>query len=59
MEVFETRERKLLGVCVWLSDRLGVDVSMVRLAFILAFIFGLGSPGLIYIILYFFRPSGY
>ena len=59
MEAIENKERKLLGVCVWLSDKFSIDVSMLRLIFILAFIFGLGSPGLIYIILYFFRPPGY
>jgi len=50
-------EKKLLGVCAWLSYRFGIDVSMLRIAFVIATIFGLGSPILIYLILYFVMPN--
>lgn len=36
-------EKKVLGVCVWLANKLNADVAMVRLGFILAvLLFGTG-----------------
>ncbi len=49
-------EKKFLGVCAWLATRFNLDVSGIRLIFIVATIFGLGSPILIYIILYLVMP---
>ena len=50
-------EKKILGVCSWLSENFDLDVSGIRLLFIIAAIFGLGSPILIYLILYFIKPK--
>ena len=50
-------EKKILGVCSWLSEKFDLDVSGIRLLFIIAAIFGLGSPILIYLILYLLKPK--
>ena len=49
--------KKILGVCSWLSEKFDLDVSGIRLLFIIAAILGLGSPILIYLILYFIKPK--
>jgi phage shock protein C len=43
--------KKILGVCSGLSDWSGIDVTVIRIAFVLATIFGFGSALLIYIAL--------
>ena len=50
-------EKKILGVCSWLSEKFDLDVSGIRLLFIIATILGLGSPILIYLILYLLKPK--
>lgn len=45
-------EKKILGVCAWLADKYDMDVSILRIIFVAALILGLGSPVLIYLILY-------
>lgn len=52
-------ERKLLGVCAWLSDQFGLDITVLRLIFVIATIVGVGSPILIYIILAIVKPNHY
>ena len=52
-------ERKILGVCAWLSDKFGLDVVGLRILFAAAAIFGFGSPVVIYFILYLIKPSQY
>lgn len=52
-------ERKILGVCAWIADRFGVDVGGLRILFVGAILFGLGSPVLIYFILYLIKPNQY
>tara|TARA_B100001250_G_scaffold402804_1_gene416412 strand:+ start:763 stop:927 length:165 start_codon:yes stop_codon:yes gene_type:complete len=52
-------ERKILGVCAWIADRFGVDVGGLRILFVAATLFGLGSPVLIYFILYLIKPNQY
>jgi len=49
-------EKNFLGVCAWLADKFNLDVSGIRLIFVIATIFGLGSPVLIYFILYLVMP---
>ena len=49
-------EKKVLGVCAWLAEKFNLDVSGLRLIFIIATIFGIGSPIIIYLILYFVMP---
>ena len=50
-------EKKILGVCSWVSEKFDLDVSGIRLLFIIAAILGLGSPILIYLILYLIKPK--
>ena len=52
-------ERKILGVCAWLADKFGIDVGGLRILFVAAAVMGLGSPILIYLILYLLKPSAY
>lgn len=52
-------EKKILGVCAWLGDRFDMDVSMLRIIFVIATIVGIGSPILIYIILALVKPNNY
>ncbi|HXH18012.1 MAG TPA: PspC domain-containing protein [Chitinophagales bacterium] len=49
-------EKKILGVCAWLAEKFNLDVSGLRLLFVAATILGLGSPILIYLILYLVMP---
>ena len=50
-------EKKILGVCSWASEKFDLDVSGIRMLFIIAAILGLGSPILIYLILYLVKPK--
>ncbi|MEX0812770.1 MAG: PspC domain-containing protein [Chitinophagales bacterium] len=52
-------ERKILGVCAWLADKFEIDVSILRIVFVIAAIMGVGSPVLIYLILALIKPSHY
>lgn len=44
---------KLWGVCAGLEDTTGIDVTIIRLAFVIATLAGFGTPVLIYILLAF------
>ena len=44
-------DTKITGVCAALGRYFGIDPTVVRILFVLASIFGVGSPILIYIIL--------
>ena len=52
-------ERKILGICAWLADKFEFDVTTLRLIFVIATLIGVGSPVILYLILYFVKPSGY
>ncbi len=43
--------KKIIGVCAGLADWSGIDVTVIRILFVLATIFGFGSALLIYVIL--------
>jgi phage shock protein C len=45
-------EKKLLGVCAWLSGKTNLDVTWVRLGFVLATLIGFGAPILVYLVLF-------
>jgi phage shock protein C len=49
--------KKLLGVCAWLSVKLGIDVTILRIIFVVATLLGVGAPILIYLILYLVKPA--
>jgi phage shock protein PspC (stress-responsive transcriptional regulator) len=36
--------RKIAGVCIGLADQFGISVTLIRLAFILGFLFSVGIP---------------
>lgn len=46
-----------LGVCGGLGEYFNIDPVIIRVLFVLAFIFGFGSPVIIYIILAFVMPK--
>ena len=50
-------EKKLLGVCAWLSVKFGIDVTILRIIFVVATLLGVGAPILIYLILYLVKPA--
>ena len=52
-------ERKIFGVCAWLTDKFGLDPGGLRILFIAATLFGFGSPIIIYFVLYLIKPSQY
>ncbi|MBF4693779.1 PspC domain-containing protein [Fusibacter ferrireducens] len=45
------------GVCAGLSEYFGVDVSIIRLIWVLAIFFGVGSPVIIYFIMAIILPE--
>jgi phage shock protein C len=52
-------EAKIMGVCAGIANYMGWDVSLVRIAFVAAAIFGVGSPILLYLLIGFIAPSTY
>ena len=50
-------EAKVFGVCAGVGRYLSVDPTMIRIGFVLASVFGVGSPILIYIILALIMPK--
>jgi len=50
-------EAKISGVCAGLSKYSGIDVTVIRVLFVLAVIFGVGFPILIYFILTLMMPD--
>jgi phage shock protein C len=54
----DKRNGKLMGVCAGLANRFGWDVTLIRIGFVLATVFGFGSPILIYLIIALVAGSG-
>ncbi len=52
-----TRGRSLAGVCIGLAEQFGVSVTILRLAFVLGFIFSGGMFLIVYVILWLIMPS--
>jgi phage shock protein C len=50
-------DKKLFGVCSGLAKYFGWDATIIRLIFVLGSVFGIGSFGLIYIVLLFVMPQ--
>ncbi len=46
----------IAGVCVGLAERFEVSVTVIRLAFVLAFLFGFGTALLLYVVLWIVMP---
>ncbi|WP_372640952.1 PspC domain-containing protein [Ancylomarina sp.] len=52
--------KMIAGVCAGIAEYLGLDVTVVRVAYVLLSIFSAGFPGLIvYLILMFVMPDYY
>ncbi len=49
--------RSLAGVCIGLAEQFGVSVTILRLAFVLGFVFSMGMFMLVYVILWIIMPS--
>jgi phage shock protein PspC (stress-responsive transcriptional regulator) len=50
--------RKIAGVCMGLADQFGVSVTLIRLAFVLGFLFSIGIPFvLVYVVLWLVMPD--
>ena len=45
-------ERKILGVCYWLSKKTDIDVTYLRIGFVVAAVIGFGTPVLLYLIIF-------
>ena len=50
-------EAKLSGVCAGLARYSGIDVTIIRVLFVIAFFGGVGSPGIIYFLLALLMPD--
>ena len=50
-------EGKVSGVCAGLSRYFNIDVTVIRLLWLLAIFFGVGSPVLIYIVMAIVLPE--
>ncbi len=48
--VLDPANKKLLGVCSGLANWSGIDVTVMRILFVVATLIGIGSPILIYLI---------
>lgn len=49
-------DRKIAGVCGGLAEYFDIDVTIIRILFIAAFLFG-GGGGLLYLILWIVTPD--
>jgi len=52
-------EGKIMGVCAGIANYMGWDVSLVRIAFVAAAVFGVGSPVILYLLIGLIAPSTY
>ncbi len=52
-----TSNRMIAGVCAGLARYLGVDRTLVRIAFVLAFFLGLSASFWVYIVLWLVMPE--
>ena len=51
------KESKFLGVCSWVAFKFDLNVSGIRLLFFITLLVGIGSPILVYFILYLIKPK--
>lgn len=45
-------DKIILGVCGGLAPHFGIDTTILRILFVIATIFGFGSPIIVYLVLY-------
>ena len=57
------KEKVLLGVCLWLSERLNLNLTGLRIIFVVALLAGFRfpvfsiSPVVLYLVLYLLKPK--
>ena len=51
--------RMLTGVCGGIAEYMNVDATLVRVAFAIAAVLGVGAPGIVYLVLVFVMPDEY
>ena len=52
--------KMIAGVCAGLAEYFGLDITVIRIAYLLLSIFSAGFPGLlVYVILWFIMPDYY
>ncbi|MBI2418240.1 MAG: PspC domain-containing protein [Ignavibacteriales bacterium] len=57
MKLKRSYDKKIAGVCGGIAEWMGLDPTMVRIAYVLVSIFSVGFPGiLVYIILWIVMP---
>jgi phage shock protein C len=57
-KLYRSRQNRVIfGVCGGLAEFFGIDPSIVRLIFALGVLFGFGSFGFLYLILFFVVPE--
>lgn len=57
MNLKRSYDKKIAGVCGGIAEWMGIDSTMVRIAYVLVSIFSAGFPGiLVYIILWIVMP---
>ena len=52
-------EKKILGVCSWLGYKFDLNVTGIRILFLIFLLLGVGSPLLIYLTLYLIKPNSF
>ena len=52
-------QKQFLVACAWVADKFDLNVGGVKMLFLAALILGLGSPILLYFILYLLKPNHY
>ena len=52
-------EKKILGVCSWISYKFDLNVTGLRILFLIFLLLGVGSPLLVYLILYLIKPNSF
>ena len=52
-----TSDKRIAGVCAGIAQYTDIDVTIIRVGFVIAAVFGFGSPVLLYIILALVMPS--
>ena len=52
-----TSDKRIAGVCSGIARYTNIDVTLIRVGFVLAAVLGFGSPILIYIVLALVMPS--
>ncbi|MBP8849899.1 MAG: PspC domain-containing protein [Breznakibacter sp.] len=45
-------EPKLLGVCLWIAQKLALDVNIIRIGFAVLTILGIGTPIIAYLVIF-------